>query len=485
MQTRLLMNKTSFETRVALVDQGRLAEFYVERQKAHAEVTGNIYLGRVERVLPGMQAAFIDIGLERTAFLHAQDFYLTHETQKPLERLLFPGKTCLVQVIKDPLGNKGARLHTEISIAGRWLVYLPSNEHIGISQKIGDPQERDQLREKLKALKPADMPGGFIVRTAADHASDEELLKDIHYLFSQWQSIKAKINQEPAPSLLYRDLSLAERMIRDVVQPDMTEILVDDFSLYQKIQEFCSQHEPALLQKLSWYQGDRPIFDLYNLEDAIQQLLSRKVPLPSGGYLMIDETEAFTSIDVNTGSFVGGGTSRSFSDTVFKTNLESCDEIAKQLKLRHLGGIVLIDFIDMDQESQKNQILERFKQNTSKDRVRTTVHGFSHLGILEITRKRVSESLMNVLCEPCENCRGTGFTKTIQSVCFEILREIKKELSKFKPNMIEIRSSEPIKDLLIDSYHQELDEMQQHFHVPIQLKSHGQIPVHVYDVVLF
>ena len=488
MTSKILINKTSFETRVAIVEQSRLIEIHFERVKTHEEVTGNIYLGRVERVLPGMQAAFINIGLERTAFLHAQDLASTHTEQKPIEKLLFAGDRCMVQVIKDPVGNKGARLDTEISIAGRWLVYLPASDHIGISQKIAD-NERELLRERLKMLKPAQMLGGFIVRTAADHASDEELSRDMEYLFSQWQHIQQQAKTQSAPSLLYRDLSLSERVLRDMVAPHTDQIIVDDEILFQKLCNFCEHHEPEVVHKLVFYADKRGLFDVYSLDEQIKSLLDRKVLLPSGGYLMIDQTEAMTTIDVNTGSFVGknagGQQFRHFEDTLFKTNLEATEEVARQLKLRHLGGMILIDFIDMSQEQQREHILQHFKQLVQKDRHRITIHGFSHLGILEITRKRISESLQHVLCEPCLHCQGTGVLKTAQTVCFEIMREVSRQAYQFTPSRIEIQACEAVVDLFLDDYASSLAELEQTIQIPIQLKSNHSPTTNVYDVVLF
>ena len=343
----ILINVTPFETRVALVLQGSVQEVHLERSIQRGQV-GNIYLGKVVRVLPGMQSAFIDIGLDRAAFLHIADLRENRgeralaATPTPIEKLLFEGQSLMVQVIKDPLGTKGARLSTQISIAGRMLVYLPHDPHIGISQKIGSESERQALRERLQALTPSDEKGGYIVRTQAEGASDEEILADLEYLKKLWQNVQTGARTLPAPSMLHQDLTLAQRVLRDMVSATTSQILVDSRSTCAALTQWAQTYTPSVAERIKHYAGERPLFDTANIEDEIVRALSRRVDLKSGGYLIIDQTEALTTVDVNTGGFVGG---RNFDDTIFKTNLEAAQAIARQLRLRNLGGIIILDFI--------------------------------------------------------------------------------------------------------------------------------------------
>ncbi|POM22052.1 Ribonuclease G [Burkholderia cepacia] len=410
MNEEILINLTPQETRVALVQQGAVQELHVERTLSRGRV-GNIYLGKVVRVLPGMQSAFIDIGLERAAFLHVADIWhprLAGEPQsgtphQPIEKTVFEGQTLMVQVIKDPIGTKGARLSTQVSIAGRTLVYLPQEPHIGISQKIESEAEREAVRARLTAVIPPDEKGGYIVRTIAEDATSDELAGDVTYLRKTWATIVGQAQRLPATSLLYQDLDLAQRVLRDFANDDTTRIQVDSRETYQRLSEFAAEFTPAVSPKLHHYTGERPLFDLYNIETEIQRALSRRVDLKSGGYLMIDQTEAMTTIDVNTGGYVGA---RNFDDTIFKTNLEAAHTIARQLRLRNLGGIIIIDFIDMENAEHRDAVLSELKKALSRDRTRVTVNGFSQLGLVEMTRKRTRESLAHVLCEPCPTCQA-------------------------------------------------------------------------------
>ena len=432
MSEEILINVTPRETRVAVVAAGVVQELLVERARGRGLV-GNIYMGRVARVLPGMQSAFIEIGLERAAFLHVADIWQNREPGRPIEKILAEGSPIQVQVVKDPIGSKGARLSTQISLAGRLLVYLPAllseaDPHIGISQKIEDEGGRAQLRDRLKELLPPDEKGGFIVRTLAEAASEEELAADLAYLRQLWATIRGRSQGAQPPELLYQDLSLAQRVLRDMVGADTRHVLVDSRENHQKLLAFAQRYMPQLASRVEHYGGERALFELYNVEDEIERALSRRVELKSGGYLIIDQTEAMTTIDVNTGGYVG---SRNFDDTIFKTNLEAAQSIARQLRLRNLGGIIVLDFIDMQNEEHRAAVLEEFKRALSRDRTRVTVNGFTGLGLVEMTRKRTRESLAHVLCEPCPTCGGRGEVKTADTVCYDILREILREARAF------------------------------------------------------
>jgi ribonuclease G len=423
----ILINVTPRETRVAVVAAGVVQELLVERSSGRGLV-GNIYMGRIARVLPGMQSAFVEIGLERAAFLHVADIFENREPGKPIEKILAEGAPLLVQVVKDPIGSKGARLSTQVSLAGRLLVYLPHDPHIGISQRIEDENGRAQLRDRLRELLPPDEKGGFIVRTLAEAASEEELAADVAYLRQLWGAIRGRSLGAKPPAILYQELSLAQRVLRDMVGAGTARVLVDSRENHQKLAAFAQGYMPQLVSRIEHYSGERPLFELYNVEEEIEKALSRRVELKSGGYLIIDQTEAMTTIDVNTGGFVG---SRNFDDTIFKTNLEAAHAIARQLRLRNLGGIIVLDFIDMQSDAHRAAVLEEFKRALARDRTRITVSGFTTLGLVEMTRKRTRESLAHVLCEPCPTCGGRGEVKTADTVCYEVLREILREARAF------------------------------------------------------
>ena len=457
MNEDILINVTPQETRVAVTSAGVVQELLIERAASRGLV-GDLYLGRVARVLPGMQSAFIDIGLERAAFLHVADIWEHRrnggehrrngeEPARPIERILTEGASLLVQVIKDPIGTKGARLSTQVSIAGRLLVYLPQDPHIGISQKIGDEEGRQLLRERLRELVPADEKGGFILRTLAEAASDEELRADLDYLRHLWQVIRERSLNASPPARLYQDLSLAQRVLRDMVTAQTGRVVVDSRENFQKLSSFAQTYMPNVLGKLEHYTGERPLFDLHNVEPEIEKALSRRVDLKSGGTLVIDQTEALTTIDVNTGGYVG---SRSFDDTVFKTNLEAAQAIARQLRLRNLGGIIIVDFIDMDSEEHRAAVLDELKRALARDRTRVTVNGFTALGLVEMTRKRTRESLAHILCEPCPTCEGRGEVKTPATVCYEILREILREARAYHAKEFRVLASQRVIDLFLE-----------------------------------
>lgn len=480
MSEDILINVTPQETRVAVMSQGVVQELHIERATSRGLV-GNIYQGRVARVLPGMQSAFVDIGLERAAFLHVADIWQPRGEEKPIEKLLTEGQTLMVQVVKDPIGSKGARLSTQVSIAGRLLVYLPQERHIGISQRIEDEAERELLRSKLAALLPSKARGGYIVRTSAETATDAELAQDIAYLERLWTDIEQLARTAPPKTLLYQELTLPLRVLRDFVHDDTGRIVVDSRETFARMRAFAERFVASASTRLEHYQGSRPLFDLFGVEDEIEKALSRKVELKSGGYLIIDQTEALTTIDVNTGAFVGG---RNFDDTIFKTNLEAAHAIARQLRLRNLGGIIVIDFIDMDNADHKAAVLEEFRKALARDRTRMTINGFTALGLVEMTRKRTRESLNHVLCQPCPVCQGRGELKTAQTVCYEILREILREARQYNAKEFRILASQAVIDLFLDEESQSLAQLADFIGKPISLQVETMYNQEQYDVVL-
>lgn len=486
MKEEVLINITPQETRIAIVSEGSAQELHIERTQTRG-LAGNVYLGRVVRVLPGMQSAFVDIGLERAAFLHIDDIFEAHHTETPsgkpvpIERMLTDGQSIMVRVIKDPLGTKGARLSTQISIAGRLLVYLPQEKHIGISQRIQDEKERELLKNRVQQFLSEDEKGGFIIRTMAEDASDHDLQTDAIFLKKLWQSLKDKANKTAAPALLYQDLILSERILRDFVHENTSRILVDSHEEFIKLQEFARTYTPDILDRLSYYDGDRPLFDLYNVEEEIQLALSRRVNLKSGGYLIIDQTEAMTTIDVNTGRFVNG---RTFDDTVFKTNLEATHAIARQLRLRNLGGIIILDFIDMANPEHRNAVMEELRKTMANDRTKISISDFSALGLVEMTRKRTRESLAHILCEPCPICGGQGQIKTAQTICYEIMRDIMRGAKQFSSGEFRILASQIVIDLFLEEESQHLAALGDLIGKPISLQVESTYMQNQYDVIL-
>ncbi len=482
MSEEFLINFTPQETRVALLEQGVVQELHIERTRGRG-IVGNIYLGRVVRVLPGMQSAFIEVGLERTAFLHVADILVDKSADgpRPIERLLTEGQEIMVQVLKDPIGTKGARLSTQISLAGRLLVYLPQEKHIGISQRIGDEDAREQLRARIQALLPADEQGGYIARTMAENATEAELAADIGYLRRLWAEILHRRGQAQAPVMLHHDLTLAQRVLRDLVTPETTRVVIDSRENFQKLTAFAQEFMPQLVSLLSHYHGERPLFELHGVEDEIQKALARRVDLKSGGYLIIDQTEAMTTIDVNTGGFVG---SRNFDDTIFKTNLEAAQTIARQLRLRNLGGIIIVDFIDMDSPEHRDAVLAEFNRALARDHTRITVNGFTQLGLVEMTRKRTRESLAHVLCEPCPTCGGSGQVKTARTVAYEILREVLREARQFNAREYRLIASPAVIDLFLDEEAQALLMLSDFIGRPVSLHAEPGYTQEQFDIVL-
>ncbi|HEY2338442.1 MAG TPA: ribonuclease G [Burkholderiales bacterium] len=484
MSDEILINVTPQETRVAVVGAGAVQELLVERA-ANRGLVGNVYMGRVARVLPGMQSAFVEIGLSRAAFLHVADIK-GGEPGKPIERILTEGQALRVQVVKDPIGTKGARLSTQVSIAGRLLVYLPASAptegpHIGISQRIEDEGGRQALRDRLRELVPAGEKGGFIVRTLAESAGEDELRADLDYLRQLWAAIQERAGAAAPPALLYQDLSLAQRVLRDMASADTARVVVDSRENFQKLAAFAESYMPKVRGRIEHYSGERPLFDLYNVETEIERALSRRVELKSGGTLVIDQTEAMTTIDVNTGGFVG---SRNFDDTVFKTNLEAAQAIARQLRLRNLGGIIIVDFIDMESEEHRAAVLDELKRALARDRTRMTVSGFTALGLVEMTRKRTRESLAHVLCEPCPVCEGRGALKTARTVCYDILREILREARAFHAKEFRVLASQAVVDLLMEEESGALAMLSDFIGKPVSAQVESSYSQEQYDIVL-
>jgi ribonuclease G len=431
-----------------------------------------------------MQSAFIDIGLARAAFLHVADIWLARSGDgpvRPIEKILSEGQTLLVQVVKDPIGSKGARLSTQVSIAGRLLVYLPQDPHIGISQRIEDVAERENLREKVQSLIPQGESGGFIVRTVAETATDAELKADIDYLVTLWKQIQLAATTAAAQALLYQDLSLSARVLRDLVTDTTERVIIDSRETFHRLKEFAEKYTKAALPVLEHYSGERPLFDLFAVEEEIERALARRVDLKSGGYVIIDQTEALTTVDVNTGGFVSG---RSFDDTIFKTNLEASQAIARQLRLRNLGGIIIVDFIDMDTQEHRDAVLAEFRKALSRDRTRVTVNGFSQLGLVEMTRKRTRESLAHVLCQPCPICAGRGELKTAQTVCYEILREILRTERQFGAKEYRILASQMVIDMFLDEESVALTMLEDFIAKPISMQVETAYTQEQYDVIL-
>lgn len=434
MTETLLINVNPAESRVALLEDGLLSEIYIERQQKLGTV-GNIYLGTVVRILPGMQACFVEIGQARTAFLHIADMQNntqiqqlppkdSHSKKILIENQLYEGQKILVQVIKDPLGSKGARLTTDISLPSRYLVYLPFSANIGISQRI-DGDERERLKNDLtEIVHQVGLTGGLIARTATENVPRHKLEADIYYLLQLWKMVQARrgqVGQKQRSALIYQELALPMRAIRDFISEKTQQVLVDDKAVFEQMQQFAKEFVPQIYNCLYLHTGEQTLFDSFRVEEDLKNALNRRVDLKSGGYLIIDQTEAMTTIDVNTGSFVNG---RSQEETIYKTNLEATHAIAYQLRLRNLGGIIILDFIDMISAEHRQDVLNSLKEQLKKDYAKTNVNDFSPLGLIEMTRKRTKESLQQQLCEPCESCQGKGFVKSSQSICLEIFREI-------------------------------------------------------------
>lgn len=491
MSDEILVNFGPTETRAALIENGVVQEIYIERVQRKGYV-GNIYLGKVVRVLPGMQAAFVDIGQERAGFIHAADI-------SPLDRngmefrngevgdireLVREGQGLLVQVTKDPIGTKGARLTTHLSVSARYLVYMPQTQHIGVSNRIEEEVERDRLRKAVEVLAEeySDLyKGGFIVRTVAEGVGEDELRADIPFVYKLWHDLADKIKAAKAPAIIYEDLPLFMRTVRDLMRPHIEKVRIDSRESYQRMENFAKHYAPEIGGRIEHYPGERPLFDLYGVEDELTKALDTKVVLKSGGYLIIEQTEAMCTVDVNTGAFVGH---RNLEETIFKTNLEAAAAIARQLRLRNLGGIIIIDFIDMNDLEHQRQVLRTLEKALEKDRAKTTINGVSGLGLVEMTRKRTRESLEQVLCEPCPICRGRGRLKSAETVCYEIFREILREARTYDASTFLVLGSQVVIDRLLDEESANVADLEAFIGRTIQFQVETIYNQEQYDIIL-
>ena len=486
----IFVNVTPRETRAALVENGSTQELYIERAGRRGLV-GNLYRGRISRVLPGMQAAFVDIGLARTAFLHAGDIArpasaAAEPGAPPIEeigKLVLPGQDLLVQVLKDPLGTKGARLTTAVSLPSRFLVYMPSGRGVGVSARIEDPETRERLRASVIELagSAGDAGGGYIVRTAAQRAPPEALRADMLYLARLWEHLRQEQLRVPAASLVHAELPLAARMLRDELAPDVRRVLVDDAGEYARLREFAGAFMPEAVERIEQYSGARPLFELHGVEAEITRACERQVPLQSGGHIVIDQTESMTTIDVNTGAFVG---SRNPEDTVFRTNLEAAVAVARQLRLRNLGGIIVIDFIDMQDDGHREQLLAAFQVALAGDRAQTQVAAGAPLGLVAMTRKRTRESLEHLLCEPCQTCQGRGFVRSVETVCHEIYREALRQGAQFQVRELVILAHPEVVERMLDEEALVLADLEQRLGRPVRLQAEALHSIEQFDIVL-
>ena len=470
MYNYLLINATPYEIRIALVEHGNLVEFYQERP-VEKGLVGNIYQGRVVRVLPGMQAAFVDLGLERTGFLYVDDVRTDNKhfedrmikngcqsccddapdvvqegpaPQVNIEDLLTEGQAVMVQICKEPLGTKGARLTCNITLPCRNLVYMPTTDHIGISRKVVDDEDRQRLREEIENLRPQD--AGFIVRTVAESASREDLEADMEFLLHLWGEIKDRASRAPVPNMVYEDLDISQRAVRDLFTPDIQRVIVDDKTIFERVCNFVETFVPQLRNRISLYENEVPLMDAYGVEVEISRALEKKVWLRSGGYIIIETTEALTVVDVNTGRYVGR---KDLEETIFKTNMEAAKEIAYQLRLRNIGGIIIIDFIDMEQESHREDVFNVLQEAVKNDKSRSNILKVSEFGLVQMTRKRDRENLSQMMCEACMYCGGDGLLKSRRSVCYEIFRKLSHEGPRMAGNTVTIKVHPSVADLML------------------------------------
>ncbi|HIJ81714.1 MAG TPA: Rne/Rng family ribonuclease [Desulfuromonadales bacterium] len=494
MGAELVINAASHETRIALIENGTIAELYIERSREKG-IVGNIYKGRVIRVLPGMQAAFVDIGLEKAAFLYVADVFDAIEEYEsllddgnkkendasngqeqgdhadfrplhPIEDLLQEGQELLVQISKEPLGTKGARITSHISLPGRHLVYMPTVDHIGISRRIEDEVERERLREIVERLKK--LGSGYIVRTVSEGKSEEDLIADMQYLSVLWDEIAKRKDKAAVPSLLHSDLDVVQKVVRDIVTEQVDKIVVDSKPDYDRIVQFISTFAAKMKYTIELYDEEEPIFDNYGLEVEISRALGRKVWLKSGGYIIIEQTEALTAVDVNTGRFVG---KHNLEDTILKTNLEAVKEIAYQLRLRNIGGIIIIDFIDMEKEVNRDKVFNALEEALKADKSKTNILKISELGLVEMTRKRVRESIGRMMCEPCTYCEGRGYIKSKTTVCHEIFRELRREMLDIRGVKATVSVHPHVADLLYDEERRGLEELEKKFKKRITVRA--------------
>ena len=502
MDSEILINATRDEVRVGLLDGGQVVEFYVER-KREASLVGNIYKGKIVKILPGMQSAFVDIGLEKAAFLYVTDIHAGLEEFAPfleeeekvnalelelvskkgrpdlaIEELIQEGQEILVQASKDPIGGKGARATSYVTIPGRYLVLMPNVEHIGISRRISDESERARLKTIVENIKPRGY--GLIIRTASEASGEEDLKKDLEFLLLLWETVQKKKDRVSAPTLLYSDLDLVFRSVRDLMVQDVKRLVVDSAEEYERIKDFVRTYFEKLLGKIELYEGTEPIFDAFGIEFDISRALGRKVWLKSGGYIVIDQTEAMTVIDVNTGKFVG---KEELEDTILKTNLEAVKEIAYQIRLRNLGGIIIVDFIDMEKYENRDRVFNAFVEAMKKDRAKNTISHISELGLIQMTRKRVRESLGRTLCETCPYCEGKGFVKSPKTLCYEIFRKVTR-LAKHGGERIIVTAHPSVAELLTDEERAGMEDIENKYSVKVTIKESRSFHQENYEVTV-
>ncbi len=491
MSDEILVNVGPTETRAALIENGVVQEIYIERVQRKGYV-GNIYKGKVVRVLPGMQAAFVDIGHDKAGFIHAADIApldangmeaRTAEVSD-IRQLLHEGQNLMVQVTKDPIGTKGARLTTHLSVSARYLVYMPYTPHIGISNRIEDEGERERLKaavENLAAQYQQQYQGGFIIRTVAEGVSEEDLRADIPFVYKLWHDLADKIKNASAPAMIYEDLPLFMRTVRDLMRPQIEKVRIDSRESFQRMEDFAKHYAPEIGGRIEHYPGERPLFDMYGVEDELKKALEIRVVLKSGGYLIVEQTEAMCTIDVNTGGFVGH---RNLEETIFKTNLEAATAIARQLRLRNLGGIIILDFIDMSDPEHQRQVLRTLEKTLEKDHAKTAINGVSDLGLVEMTRKRTRESLGQTLCEPCPVCQGRGRLKSAETVCYEIFREILREARTYDASTFMVLASQVVIDRLLDEESANVADLEQFIERTIQFQVETLYNQEQYDIIL-
>lgn len=495
----LVINTTSHETRVALLENGHIAELYIERVRERG-VVGNVYKGKVIRVLPGMQAAFVDIGLEKAAFLYVADvldemkaveLYIDEGDNEslesenagppalpPIEDLLQEGQEVLVQVAKEPIGTKGARITSHISLPGRHLVFMPTVDHVGISRRIENEEEKERLRTLIEKIKPEG--SGYIVRTVSEGKSEDDLRADMNFLSGLWQEISAIKRRSPAPCLLYSDLDVISKVLRDILTEDVGRIVVDSKREHDKILRFIETFMPDLNFVIEFYHQPEPVFEAFGLEIEIARALGRKVWLKSGGYIIIEQTEALTAIDVNTGRYVG---KHNLEDTIFKTNLEAVKEVAFQLRLRNIGGLIIVDFIDMEKEAHRDKVHSALEEALKGDRAKSNILKISELGLVEMTRKRVRENLTRTLCEPCPYCEGKGYVKSRATMVYEIFRQLRRDISSLEGHQVTLLVHPDIASLICDEERCEIDDLETHFNKQIAITARFDYHLEQFDVI--
>ena len=496
----IVINGSTEENRVAVLGEGGIQDFFLERRRDRG-VVGNIYKGRVLRVLPGMQAAFVDIGLEKAAFLYVNDVYQDHaklempdedeEAGKasgrrkkknipPIEDQLKQGQEILVQVTKEPIDTKGARATCHISMPGRHLVFMPTVEHLGISRQISSEKERRRLRGIANEMRPKG--GGFIVRTAADGVPSKVLKRDMKLLIDSWNDIYDRAKKSKAPKLLYEDLDLALRCTRDLAMADLDRLIVDTREDYDRILDFIERVMPRLASKVELYVGSEPIFDAFGIENELRTAASRRADLPSGGYLIIEKTEALTSVDVNTGRFVGN---KNLEETIVKTNLEAAKELAYQLRLRGIGGLIIVDFIDMEESKNRQKVERALQAALAGDKGRVKTARISEFGILEMTRKRTGESFLHQLTEECETCGGTGRVKSRETIAFDVLRDLRRNLPTIPEFDVRVLAHPRVIALLTGRERETIKELELRFNKKISLRSDRSMHVEAFDIIGF